>query len=116
MSFKERVVFLDRAALTPDDLPIPNFEHNWSEYPETEPADLVPRLFGSPPRLLIPRQLTPRLSVNYTNSPASSSPGLRWSVALRARQMNRVQHLPTGGTPEQALIELLEALVDAGKH
>ena len=45
MSFKERVVFLDRAAFTPDDLPIPSFEHNWSEYPETEPANLVPRLF-----------------------------------------------------------------------
>lgn len=45
MSFKERVVFLDRPAFTPDDLPIPSFEHNWSEYPATEPADLVPRLF-----------------------------------------------------------------------
>ena len=45
MSFKERVVFLDRAALTPDDLPIPGFEHNWSEFPFTEAADLVPRLF-----------------------------------------------------------------------
>ncbi len=47
MSFKERVVFLDRAALTSDDLPIPSFEHNWSEYPFTEAADLVPRLFWS---------------------------------------------------------------------
>ena len=45
MSFKERVVFLDRPAFTPDDLPIPSFEHNWSEYPFTEAADLVPRLF-----------------------------------------------------------------------
>ena len=45
MSAKERVVFLDRAAFTADDLPIPAFDHNWSEYPATEPADLVPRLF-----------------------------------------------------------------------
>ncbi len=45
MSGKERVVFLDRAAYTPDDLPIPAFDHNWSEYPDTETADLVPRLF-----------------------------------------------------------------------
>jgi glycerate dehydrogenase len=45
MSSKERAVFLDRAAFTADDLPIPNFEHNWSEYPDTEPADTVPRLF-----------------------------------------------------------------------
>ena len=45
MSGKERVVFLDRAAFTADDLPIPSFEHNWSEYPDTEAADIVPRLF-----------------------------------------------------------------------
>lgn len=45
MSFKERVVFLDRPAFTADDLPIPNFEHNWSEYPFTEAVDIVPRLF-----------------------------------------------------------------------
>ena len=45
MSGKERVVFLDRAAFTADDLPVPNFDHNWSEYPGTDAADLVPRLF-----------------------------------------------------------------------
>ena len=45
MSRKERVVFLDRAAFTNDELPIPHFDHNWSEYPATEAADLVPRLF-----------------------------------------------------------------------
>jgi len=45
VSGKERIVFLDRAAFTEDDLPIPGFEHNWSEYPDTEAADLVPRLF-----------------------------------------------------------------------
>jgi lactate dehydrogenase-like 2-hydroxyacid dehydrogenase len=45
VSVKERVVFLDRAAFTADDLPVPNFDHNWSEYPQTEAADIVPRLF-----------------------------------------------------------------------
>jgi glycerate dehydrogenase len=45
MSAKERVVFLDRAAFTADELPIPGFDHNWSEYPDTEAADIVPRLF-----------------------------------------------------------------------
>jgi glycerate dehydrogenase len=45
MSGKERVVFLDRAAFTADELPIPAFDHNWSEYPHTDAADLVPRLF-----------------------------------------------------------------------
>lgn len=45
MSGKERVVFLDRAAFTQDELPIPSFDHNWSEYPDTGAADVVPRLF-----------------------------------------------------------------------
>ncbi|MFZ0107446.1 MAG: hypothetical protein WAK92_11345, partial [Thiobacillus sp.] len=45
MSVKERVVFLDRAAFTTEDLPVPDFDHNWSEYPHTEAADIVPRLF-----------------------------------------------------------------------
>lgn len=45
MSGKERVVFVDRAAFTADELPIPRFDHNWSEYPETDAADIVPRLF-----------------------------------------------------------------------
>ena len=96
MSFKERVVFLDRAALTPADLPIPNFEHNWSEYPETEPADLVPRLFGSPPRLLIPRQLTPSslsdLKNRSENSVGRGQPqGIpsRRDIILTLLQVNR---------------------------
>ena len=45
MSSKERVVFLDRAAFTADDLPIPRFDHNWSEYLASDAADVVPRLF-----------------------------------------------------------------------
>ncbi|HMA10631.1 MAG TPA: hypothetical protein VKO83_02005, partial [Steroidobacteraceae bacterium] len=45
MSAKQRVVFLDRAGLGGGELPIPDFDHNWSEYPATDAADLVPRLF-----------------------------------------------------------------------
>lgn len=45
MSGKERVVFLDRAAFTADELPIPGFDHNWSEYPDSDMVDIVPRLF-----------------------------------------------------------------------
>lgn len=45
MSGKERVVFLDRAAFTADELPIPSFDHNSSEYPAAETADIVPQLF-----------------------------------------------------------------------
>jgi len=54
VSAKERVVFLDRAAFTADDLPIPSFDHNWSEYPDTEAADIVPRLFWAPSRSPMP--------------------------------------------------------------
>jgi hypothetical protein len=35
----------ERAAFTAADLPVPNFDLNWSEYPGTDAADLVPRLF-----------------------------------------------------------------------
>lgn len=45
MSGKERAVFLDLATFTADELPIPRFDHNWSEYPDTEAADIMPRLF-----------------------------------------------------------------------
>jgi len=41
LSSKERVVFLDRAAFTADELPIPSFDHNWSEYSDTEAVDIV---------------------------------------------------------------------------
>jgi hypothetical protein len=43
VSGKDRVVFLDRAAFTADELPIPSFDHNWSEYPATETAGIVPQ-------------------------------------------------------------------------
>lgn len=42
---KERIVALDRAAYTADDLPMPGFDCHWSEYPETPTEDLVPRVF-----------------------------------------------------------------------
>jgi glycerate dehydrogenase len=44
MSAKQRIVFLDRGTLQAE-LRIPDFDHTWSEYPETAPEDLVPRLF-----------------------------------------------------------------------
>ena len=47
MSSKERVVFLDRAAFTQGGLPIPDFDHNWSEYSDSDATDIVPRLFWS---------------------------------------------------------------------
>ena len=45
MSRKARFVFLDRAAFTADELPVPACDHTWSEYPSTDAEDVVPRLF-----------------------------------------------------------------------
>ena len=117
MSFKERVVFLDRPAFTPEDLPIPGFEHNWSEYPETEPADLVPRLFwattvithATPIDADAIGQLHKLIRVIVTG-PAVVDTG-----ACEARGI-AVRHLPASDIPGQALIELLETLVDEFGH
>lgn len=46
-SAKERVVFIDRAGFCRDELPIPEFDHTWSEFPFTLPDELVPRVFWS---------------------------------------------------------------------
>jgi uncharacterized protein YggU (UPF0235/DUF167 family) len=45
VSGKPRIVILDRAALTQAELPIPRFDHTWSEYPGSDTAEVVPRLF-----------------------------------------------------------------------
>lgn len=42
----ERVVFLDRASL-PAELRPPQFPHEWSDYPQTAPDDVVGRLQGA---------------------------------------------------------------------
>ena len=117
MSFKERVVFLDRAAYTNDDLPIPNFEHNWSEYPFTEATDLVPRLFWSTTAITHATpidaetigQLHKLIRVIVTGPAVVDGP------ACEARGI-AVRHMPVSDTPGQALIGLLEALVDEVKR
>ena len=113
MSAKERVVFLDRAALTDEDLPIPSFEHNWSEYPETEPSDLVPRLFWATTAIT---HATPidagaigqlhKLKWIVVTGPAAID-----AVACQARSVS-VYHLPASGASGQALIDLLERLAN----
>ena len=117
MSFKERVVFLDRAALTPDDLPIPNFEHNWSEYPETEPADLVPRPFWATTAIThaTPIDAGAIGQLHKLIRVVVTGPG-RVDVAACEAMGIVVHHFPASATPGQGLIELLEALVDAGKR
>jgi glycerate dehydrogenase len=121
VSAKERVVFLDRAAFTANDLPIPRFEHNWSEYPETEAADIVPRLFWATTAITHAcpidaeaiGQLHKLVRIVVTG-PAGVDAG-----ACAARGI-AVQKLPTSETanemPGQRLADLLEALVDAAGH
>lgn len=119
MSGKERVVFLDRAAYTNDDLPIPNFEHNWSEYPFTEPSDLVPRLFwattaithATPIDAEAIGQLHKLIRIIVTG------PDVVDEATCEARGI-AVRHFPgdRDSVPGRALIGFLETLVDDVKH
>jgi len=114
VSIKERVVFLDRAAFTADDLPIPSFDHNWSEYPTTDAADLVPRLFWATTAITHAcpldadsiGQLHKLIRVVVTGSAAVDE------KACEARGIV-VRKLPISGKPGPTLIDLLEALVSA---
>jgi glycerate dehydrogenase len=112
VSFKERVVFLDRAALTPDDLPIPDFEHNWSEYPFTEPADLVPRLFWSTTAIThaTPIDADAIGQLHKLIRVVITGPAVVDVATCEARGIT-VSLLPTNDAPGPALIDLLEGLV-----
>ena len=113
MSSKERVVFLDRAAFTADDLPIPNFDHNWSEYPATEAADIVPRLFWATTAIThaCPIDAEVIAQLHKLTRIVVTGPAVVDAAAGEARGI-AVRHLPAGDMPGQALIGLLEALVD----
>lgn len=117
MSFKERVVFLDRAALTSDDLPIPGFEHNWSEFPETEPADLVPRLFWATTAIThaTPIDATAIAQLHKLIRIVVTGPAAVDAAACAAKGIV-VRHLPASDAPGQALIGLLEAMVGETKN
>ncbi|MBU1224470.1 MAG: hypothetical protein KKA22_15295 [Gammaproteobacteria bacterium] len=109
MSAKERVVFLDRAAFTADDLPIPNFEHNWSEYPATEPADIVPRLFWATTAIThaCPIDADAIGQLHKLTRIVVTGPAAVDGHACMARGI-AVRHLPESDAPEQSLIRLLE--------
>ncbi|HQT31826.1 MAG TPA: hypothetical protein PLE48_13115 [Thiobacillus sp.] len=117
MSFKERVVFLDRAALTSDDLPIPSFEHNWSEYPDSDAADIVPRLFWATIAITHACPLDAetigqlhKLKIIVVTGPAAVD-----TAACEARGIS-IRHLLAGdATSGQALVGLLERLVETGR-
>ncbi|MHB1084524.1 MAG: hypothetical protein ACYCZA_06770 [Thiobacillus sp.] len=117
MSFKERVVFLDRAALTPDDLPIPSFEHNWSEYPFTEPADLVPRLFWSTTAITHASPIDADAIGQFHKliRVIVTGPAVVDVAACEARGI-AVRHLPESDAPGRALIGMLEAFVNEVKE
>jgi lactate dehydrogenase-like 2-hydroxyacid dehydrogenase len=116
MSGKERVVFLDRAAFTADDLPIPSFDHNWSEYPDTEAADIVPRLFWA--------TIAITHACPIDTAAIAQLHKLKWIVVTGPAVVDAdvceaggivVQHLPASDAPGQALISLLETLIDEAK-
>ena len=113
MSAKERVAFLDRAAFAADELPIPGFEHNWSEYPFTEPADLVPRLFWSTIAIThaCPIDAEAIGQLHKLTRIVVTGPAAVDAAACEARGV-AMRHLPPSETPGQALIDLLEAWVD----
>ena len=113
MSIKERVVFLDRAAFPADDLPIPRFEHNWSEYPYTDATDLVPRLFWATTAIThaCPIDATAIGQLHKLTRIVVTGPAELDSAACEMHGIT-VRHLPASDTPEQALIGLLEVLVD----
>ena len=113
MSFKERVVFLDRAAFTPDDLPIPSFEHNWSEYPFTEPADLVPRLFWSTTAITHATPIDAEAigQLHKLIRIVLTGPAVVDQAACEAKGISIVM-VPAAETSAKGIIALLERLVE----
>lgn len=117
MSAKERVVFLDRAAFTNDDLPIPTFDHNWSEYPATEAADRVPRLFWATIAIThaCPIDAATIDQLHKLNCIVVTGPAAIYAEACEARGIT-VRYLPASKAPGQTLIDLLEALIGEARR
>ncbi|MBS0389216.1 MAG: hypothetical protein JSR15_12120 [Proteobacteria bacterium] len=114
MSAKERVVFLDRAAFTADELPIPRFEHNWSEYPDTEAADIVPRLFWATIAIThaCPIDAEAIGQLHKLTRIVVTGPARIDAEACATRGIV-LQPLATSDGSGQALVSLLEAMVEA---
>jgi glycerate dehydrogenase len=94
-------------------LPIPNFEHNWSEYPDTEAADIVPRLFWATTAIThaTPIDAEAIRQLHKLTRIVVTGPAVVDAAAGEARGI-AVQHLPVSSTPGVTLIDLLEALVE----
>jgi glycerate dehydrogenase len=117
VSTKERVVFLDRAAFTADALPVPNFDHNWSEYPDTDAVDLVPRLFWATTAIThaCPIDAEAIGQLHKLARIVVTGPAVVDAGACEARGI-QVRHLRASGTPGQTLIDLLEAHIDEARR
>jgi len=110
VSGKERVVFLDRAAFTADELPIPAFDHNWSEYPHTDPVDVVPRLFWATTAITHACPIDADMigQLHKLKRVIVTGPATVGEAVCQARGI-AVLRLPASDTPAQALIACLEA-------
>jgi lactate dehydrogenase-like 2-hydroxyacid dehydrogenase len=97
-----------------DDLPIPDFDHNWSEYPDTEAADLVPRLFWAITAIThaCPIDADRISQLHKLTRVVVTGPAVVDVAACEAREI-MVRHLPASSSPGPALIDLLEVLVAA---
>jgi lactate dehydrogenase-like 2-hydroxyacid dehydrogenase len=97
-----------------DDLPIPDFDHNWSEYPDTEAADLVPRLFWATTAIThaCPIDADRISQLHKLTRVVVTGPAVVDVAACEAREI-MVRHLPASSSPGPALIDLLEVLVAA---
>jgi glycerate dehydrogenase len=117
VSTKERVVFLDRAAFTADELPIPGFDHNWSGYPATDTADIVPRLFWATTAIThaCPLDADAIAQLHKLKRIVVTGPAVVDTQVCEARGI-AVRHLPDSDVPGQTLIDLLEAQVDAARR
>lgn len=117
MRGKERVVFLDRAAFpSDDDLPVPGFDHNWSEYPATEAEDIVPRLFWATTAVThrCPLDAGRLAQLHKLRRIVVTGPAEVDAEACQARGIT-VRRLPAGDATGDALIGLLETLVGEGR-
>ena len=118
MSGKERVVFLDRAAFSVGELPIQPFDHNWSEYPGTEAADVMPRLIwvttAIMPACPLDAEVIGQLQ-RLKRMVVAGRPAVVDVEAYAARGI-AVRKLPAHNMPdmpEEALINLLEGDINA---
>jgi glycerate dehydrogenase len=116
VSGKERVVFLDRAAFTQDELPIPRFDHNWSEYPDTDANDIVPRLFWATTAIThaCPLDADRIGQLHKLVRIVVTGPAAVDADACAARGI-LLRHLPAHDATGLALTALLEALVEEGR-